>query len=76
MNYLFIGVWMGDVMAWWWMGDAYPERRQIYWTVQAVFAFMMVNATVVFGPPFWRWVALAIAAGLLLIRIVCRRPER
>ena len=72
-NYLFIGVWMGDVTAWWRLGDAYIERRQVYWIVQVIFAFMIVNATIVFGPPFWKWVALAVAVGLLLIRIVCRR---
>ncbi len=74
-NYLFISIWMGDVTAWWRLGDAYIERRKVYWTVQAIVAFMIVNATIVFGPPFWKWVALAVAAGLLLIRIVCRQPR-
>ena len=73
LNYLFIGVWMADVTALWRVGDAYIERRRVYWTVQAIVAFMIVNATIVFGPPFWKWVALAVAVGLLLIRIVCRR---
>lgn len=74
-NYLFIGVWMGDVAAWWRRGDEYMERRKVYWVVQTIFAFMIVNATIVFGPPFWKWVACAVAASLLLIRIACRRPR-
>lgn len=73
LNYLFIGVWMWDVTAWWLVGDAYIDLRLFYWTVQAIAAFMIVNATIVFGPPFWKWVALAVTAGLLLIRLVCRR---
>jgi hypothetical protein len=64
-----------DVTAWWRLGDAYIERRKVYWTVQAIFAFMIVNATVVFGPPFWKWVALTVTTGLLLMRIVCQRPR-
>jgi len=72
-NYLFIGIWIGDVTAWWRMGDAYIDRRQFYYAVQTIFAFMIINATIVFGPPFWKWVALAGATGLLLIWIVCRR---
>jgi hypothetical protein len=74
-NYLFIGVWMGDVTAWWRLGDAYIERRQVYWFVQVIFAFMIVNATIVFGPPVWKLVAWAVIAGLLLIRMVCRQPR-
>jgi len=42
-NYLFIGVWMGDVTAWWWFGDAYIERRQVYWAIQGIFVFMIVR---------------------------------
>ena len=73
INYLFIGVWTADVAAWWRDGDAHIARRPIYWTVQAIFVFLIVNATVVFGPPLWKWAGLAIAAGLLLLRIACRR---
>ena len=72
-NYVFIGVWMGDVAAWWRMGDAYIERPLVYCAVQSIFAFMIFNSTIVFGPPFWKWVALAAATGFLLIWIVCRR---
>ena len=72
-NYLFIGVWMCDVIAWWLVGDASQNLRPVYWAVQAVAAFMVVNATIVFGPPFWQWVALAVAVDLLFIQIVRQR---
>ncbi len=67
-NYLFAVAWLGDVARWWLRGvpllrlDTTPGRFG-----HAFFAFMMFNATVVFGPPGWRVVALVllpVAAGL------------
>jgi len=61
VNYAFSLVWLGDTIAWWLKGPAWPYRsRGYFWLLHAVFAFMIFNATVVFGPPFWRWVALAV----------------
>lgn len=75
-NYLFMAIWMADLAAWWRGGDAYIERRKTYWTVQTIFAFMMFNATVVFGPLFWRWAAVVVAGGWLLLRVVRRQSGR
>jgi hypothetical protein len=74
INYAFTLLWVTDV-AWWWTRAArhQPTPAALYWSVHAVFAFMMLNATVVFGPPFWKWyvatgVILLIAVRLLLPR--------
>ncbi len=66
INYAFTLLWVADVV-WWWIRAARgePTPAAAYWTVHAIFAFMFFNATVVFGPPFWKWIALA-AAGLLI----------
>lgn len=65
INYAFTVLWVTDV-AWWWIRAArhQPTPAAAYWSVHAVFAFMFLNATVVFGPPFWKWI---VAAGLCLL---------
>jgi hypothetical protein len=74
LNYAFTLFWMADVVLWW--------RRSLagraisgayYWTVQAIFAFMMFNATVVFGPAFWKWVAGAAVIVLVALRMLLPR---
>ena len=72
-NYLFLTIWVIDSVAWWRIGDAYTERRDVYWTVQIPFAIMIINATVVFGPPYWKYVALVIAFVLPCLRLVVSR---
>jgi hypothetical protein len=73
VNYAFTALWVGDVLVWWTRpASAHPRSIWAYWLVQSVFAFLVVNATVVFGPPFWRWVAL----GFLLVVWVVRHLRR
>ena len=55
-NYAFTVMWIVDAIAWYRRGDSEAAARWWTWTVQLVFAFMMFNATVVFGPPFWKWI--------------------
>ncbi len=58
------GLYLNELMAAWWTIDAvlwsrnlrWPENRGAYWSLHAFFAFMMFNATVVFGPRGWTWV--------------------
>ncbi|WP_153556761.1 hypothetical protein [Roseimaritima sediminicola] len=62
VNYAFTVLWLADVAAWWIGGVGFPYRHRVYfWTVHASFAFVVVNATVVFGPPGWRYVAAMFA---------------
>jgi len=77
-NYLFAGVWMLDVAAWWRFGDLHLNQRGLFWSVQVLFAFTFINATAIFGPPFWKWVVVVVVVGLTLIRVAGRRrrPDR
>lgn len=81
VNYAFTLWWAADTTVWW-AGDVrLPYRRRSYHLMlHAVFAFMMFNATVVFGPPEWRYagcvVGAAIAAALLFVRVRGQGPSR
>lgn len=71
VNEAFLCLWITDVGLWWRNLD-WPRNRRIYWSVQGIFGFLMIQATAVFGPPFWKLIALVFAA-ILLTRIVQRR---
>jgi hypothetical protein len=76
VNYAFTLFWVADTILWWLGGAAFPYRSRAYfWTVNGVFAFMAVDATVVFGPPYWKWVAVAVAAMLIAAYWLGRRRE-
>jgi hypothetical protein len=68
-NYAFTLVWGADV-AWWWAAPAHYRQRPriVEWAVQAFLAFIVVNATVVFGFGTIRWIGLA--AGVALAGLV------
>lgn len=71
LNYLFAAWWVGDAAAWWLDRD-WPRRRWTQWPLQAFFAFMVFNATVVFGPPGWM-----VVAAVFGVAVVCAaRPWR
>ncbi|HET6423471.1 MAG TPA: hypothetical protein VFG20_07290 [Planctomycetaceae bacterium] len=69
------GLYLNELMAVWWTVDAvcwarngrWPENRWAYWSLHAFFAFMMFNATVVFGPRGWDFVWLGWLAGLAIV---------
>jgi hypothetical protein len=46
-----------------------------YWVVQAIFGFMMFNATIVFGPAFWKWVAAAALVVIVVLRMLLPRTS-
>jgi hypothetical protein len=62
VSYLFAAVWLADV-AWWWGNPAghAARPRRVGWAIHGFLAFVVVNATVVFGPADRRWLY---AAGL------------
>ena len=76
VNYAFTLLWIADVILWWRRSLAgKPIAPVYYWVVQAIFGFMMFNATVVFGPAFWKWVAaLALVAIIVLRMLLPRAP--
>jgi hypothetical protein len=62
-NYAFTLLWIADAARLW---IEWAKRRPVVprWFavgVQGAFAFMILNATVVFGPPVWKWAAAAFA---------------
>lgn len=77
VNYAFTLVWLGDVVLWWRRPEAHRQRsRRLTWVLQAFMAFIIFNATVVFGPPFWKWAALPAIAGLAICRLCFRAGRR
>ena len=77
INYIFTLLWGADVAGWWIRArQGKPTPAALYWTVHALFAFMMFNATVVFGPPFWKWYAACGAVLLVAARLVLPRSPK
>ncbi len=64
VNYLFVAVWLTDVVWWWWVGhDRFRKRRAaITLTLHVFMLFIVFNATVVFGSTPARVTGLAITA--------------
>jgi hypothetical protein len=75
-NYAFTLLWVIDTAAWW-VGDVgtHGRGRVYFWTLHGVFAFMVFNATVVFGPPAWRWIApiVGVAFAIAYLRVKSER---
>jgi hypothetical protein len=64
-NYLFTVIWIVDATRLWVAHTrGRKTNRSVDIAIQAVFAFIVFNATVVFGPAIYRW--LAVPAGGLL----------
>jgi hypothetical protein len=75
LNYLFTLLWLLDVAADWRthvVGRAAYPRLQV--VLRGFLAFIVVNATLVFGPPGWWFVAAVLALALLYVRW-SRRPQ-
>lgn len=73
-NYAFAVIWLGDVVRWWRKGLDEPSESPVwFWAIHAVFAFMILNATVVFGPHYWRYVGVIYAGLLVCIWMIQRR---
>lgn len=77
INYAFLAAWIGDVV-WWWRGlDLYRQRHwRLTATWQAIFIFMIFNATVVFKTGPVRWLGAMLGAGLLLIWCYAARRRK
>ena len=68
VNHAFALFWLVDVILWWSKGTHWGYRSKAwYWSVQGIFAFMFVNATLIFGPSHWIWIT-----GLLAIFVSLR----
>jgi len=67
VNEVFLALWVADT-AIWWLNPNWPQNRFAYWTVQGIFAFLMFQATAVFGPIFWKPVAAIAIVCLIWLR--------
>ncbi len=74
LNEAFLCLWCVDTILWW-SNLAWPRNRRAYWAIQGVFAFMMIQATAVFGPPLWKPLVLLLT-GLVMWQIVRSRRGR
>lgn len=79
INYLFLAWWTADAALWWIKGGRWLNQHPCYFAaLHAIFAFIMFNATVVFGPAGWIPVAivfLILGTGALSLRVRRRAME-
>lgn len=67
-NYVFAGMWLGEVTAWWLAPTAFERRpRWLAWLVQAFMAFMVFNAVIVFEDGATRWFGAIVALMLSVL---------
>ncbi|HEY0980577.1 MULTISPECIES: hypothetical protein [unclassified Schlesneria] len=71
INEAFVALWVVDTLLWW-RDLSWPNNRSGYWGVQTVFAFLMIQATAVFGPSFWIPIVIMIAGLLAVVRLLTR----
>lgn len=73
VNYLTLGLWVFDTLAWW-IWPAAVWRRSCQRLFHIYLGFMMLQATVVFGPSGWG--PAAGVAGVILVVLAVRRRVR
>lgn len=72
VNEAFLCMWLIDTVLWW-RNLGWPQYRWPHWTVQFLFAFLMFQATFVFGPPMWKIVVPVLGGVLILKRMQINR---
>jgi hypothetical protein len=67
VSYLFVVVWLIDAL-WWWINPSGHANRSkwVGWLINGFLAFVVINATVVFGVPEWR-VPYALVFGVPMV---------
>ncbi len=69
-NYVFAGVWLGEVALWWLAPTAFERRpRWLAWAVQGFMAFMVFNAVIVFEEGATRWCGVVVALVLVALGV-------
>lgn len=70
VNHAFLIYWVFDASLWWIKGVNWPYRTgRAYWTMQSIFAFMFINATVVFGPAHWFVIAVMLVVTVVVLSV-------
>jgi hypothetical protein len=69
-SYLFVLIWLADVVWWWIKPTGRANRpRWVSWSVHCYLAFIVLNATVIFGAPERRliYVVIFLVPGILFL---------
>jgi hypothetical protein len=72
-NYAMTVWWLVDAICWLGWSDWPRRHRGWYWATMLVFGFLLFNATVVFGPPYWKYLVGAFAVGVVGAKLMSRR---
>ena len=76
VNYLFTGIWLADLVRVWRARRLNREtNRNVDLAIQWFFAFIVFNATVVFGQSMYRWLSIPVIAALLWENSRSRRTQ-
>ncbi|MCX7421371.1 MAG: hypothetical protein NT013_17760 [Planctomycetia bacterium] len=70
VNFAFTALWLIDGV----QVFRSPQPRQLGFTRQFIWAVMMINGTVVFGPTYWKWIAMP--SVVVLAMMIGRRISR
>ena len=70
-NFAFVGLWLFDALR----EFRPPEVRALGAVRHGIWLMMLLNGTVVFGPPYWRWVAFPCIAIFAAIKCWPRRAD-
>ena len=72
-NYLFALIWLVDV-AWWWIEPASHAHRPRWmaWTIHGFLAFILLNATVIFGAEERRLIYGAFLVAIAVLGLIVR----
>lgn len=77
VNHLFLIFWLVDTILWWSQGVDYPYQSKLYYLcLQTIFAFMFVNATVIFGPQHWQVIAICLVVTVILTGVFRKRTQK
>ena len=74
-NYFFSLVWIADVAMWWKNGLRWLNYRRYQTGLHCFFAFIIINATVVFGPRFWWMVAAIFCVAFVWKKVRQKTPD-
>lgn len=74
VNDLFLSVWLVDLVCWW-REITWPQRRRWYVASQSFLLFIVINATVVFGPSGWIPMAIGVMITAALLRYWRKTPQ-
>ena len=70
VNFAFTLLWLVDG----WLVFRSTKPRPMGFARHFIWAVMMINGTVVFGPRYWMWIAVPCVAALMVV--LCRRESR